>query len=113
MFYGLVNVLASTRSVHEEFLAHDSADRGTVVCSSIGDSHEGLFPLTGTCTETMPVYLTPGNEQNQHVMLPEAAKKVRYLRSDFKRRMEADGKNMSPEERCASSQGSYFFVRSS
>lgn len=38
--------------------------------------------------------------QNPHVMLPEAAKKVRYLRSDFKRRMEADGKAMSPEERC-------------
>lgn len=38
--------------------------------------------------------------QNQHVMLPEAAKKVRFLRSDFKRRMEADGKAMTPEQRC-------------
>lgn len=34
-------------------------------------------------------------------MLPEAAKKVRFLRSDFKRRMEADGKTMTPDERYA------------
>lgn len=39
--------------------------------------------------------------QNELVMLPEAAKKVRFLRSDFKRRMEADGKTMTPDERCA------------
>lgn len=42
----------------------------------------------------------PYHVQNQHVMLPEAAKKVRFLRSDFKRRMEADGKTMTPDERC-------------
>jgi hypothetical protein len=38
-------------------------------------------------------------EHNQHVMLPEAAKKIRYLRSDFKRRMEAEGKAMAPADR--------------
>lgn len=40
--------------------------------------------------------------QNQHVMLPEAAKKVRFLRSDFKRRMDEGGKTMTPDERQAS-----------
>lgn len=38
-------------------------------------------------------------EQNQHVMLPDAAKKIRYIRSEYKRRMEAEGKTMSPAER--------------
>jgi hypothetical protein len=38
-------------------------------------------------------------EQNQHVMLPEAAKKIRFLRSEFRRRMEAEGKEMPPAER--------------
>ncbi|CAM9618906.1 unnamed protein product [Ascophyllum nodosum] len=50
----------------------------------------------GPCLKTTDIL-----EQNQHVMLPEAAKKVRFLRSDFKRRMEADGKGMSPEDRVA------------
>ncbi|CAM9237205.1 unnamed protein product [Chrysoparadoxa australica] len=38
-------------------------------------------------------------EQNQHVMLPDAAKKIRFLRSDFRRRMETEGKTMTPAER--------------
>ncbi|CBN75751.1 Cytosolic 5\'-nucleotidase III-like protein A (cN-III-like protein A) [Ectocarpus siliculosus] len=44
---------------------------------------------------------TDALEQNQHVMLPEAAKKVRFLRSDFKRRMDEGGKTMTPDERVA------------
>lgn len=55
----------------------------------------GLFLAVLVC-----VYIcTFKPTQNQHVMLPEAAKKVRFLRSDFKRRMEADGKTMTPDER--------------
>eukprot|EP00904_Undaria_pinnatifida_P013926 jgi/Undpi1/9664/HiC_scaffold_27.g12120.m1 len=75
----------------------DGADRLQVIatfdhCLTAFHAKDGKTP----CLKT-----TDALEQNQHVMLPEAAKKVRYLRSDFKRRMEADGKTMSPEERVA------------
>ena len=32
-------------------------------------------------------------------MLPDAAKKIRYLRSEFKRRLDSEGKNMSPMDK--------------
>ncbi len=44
-------------------------------------------------------------EQNQHVMLPEAAKKIRYLRTDFQRRMKVEGKSMSNAERIKAMEG--------
>lgn len=75
----------------------DGANRLQVIatfdhCLTAFHAKDGKTP----CLKT-----TDALEQNQHVMLPEAAKKVRYLRSDFKRRMEADGKTMTPEERVA------------
>eukprot|EP01084_Bolivina_argentea_P106639 190780_1 len=44
-------------------------------------------------------------EQNQHVMLPEAAKKIRYLRTDFRRHMDVEGKSMSHLERIKAMEG--------
>ncbi|CAN0145968.1 unnamed protein product [Scytosiphon promiscuus] len=75
----------------------DGANRLQVVatfdhCLTAFNAKDGKTP----CLKT-----TDALEQNELVMLPEAAKKVRFLRSDFKRRMEADGKTMTPDERVA------------
>ncbi|CAN0514710.1 unnamed protein product, partial [Ectocarpus sp. 12 AP-2014] len=62
----------------------DGANRLQVIatfdhCLTAFHAKDGKTP----CLKT-----TDALEQNQHVMLPEAAKKVRFLRSDFKRRMD-------------------------
>ncbi|CAM9805182.1 unnamed protein product [Ectocarpus sp. 4 AP-2014] len=76
----------------------DGANRLQVIatfdhCLTAFNAKDGKTP----CLKT-----TDALEQNQHVMLPEAAKKVRFLRSDFKRRMDEGGKTMTPDERQAS-----------
>ncbi|KAG5191142.1 pyrimidine 5'-nucleotidase-domain-containing protein [Tribonema minus] len=59
----------------------------------------GLTGFTTKDGKSSSLRTTELLEHNQHVMLPEAAKKIRYLRSTFKRQMETEGKAMAPADR--------------